>query len=84
LSTDQSFRIQYLNRLTDSVVPSDMNYADIPPFYPSGWFWLGGRAAALLDLPAWTAYKPLALLTLSLVPVPCTGPGAGWPGGAWD
>lgn len=69
LSTDQSFRIQYLNRLTDSVVPSDMNYADIPPFYPSGWFWLGGRAAALLDLPAWTAYKPLALLTLSLVPV---------------
>ena len=28
-----------------------MTYAGLPPFYPPGWFWLGGRAAALTGTP---------------------------------
>ena len=68
LSIDQSFRTQYLTRLTDSAVPADMNYADIAPFYPSGWFWPAGRLAALTDMQGWMAYKPAALFTLGVVP----------------
>jgi galactan 5-O-arabinofuranosyltransferase len=47
ISVDQQFRTEYLTRLTDSPALRDMTYAGLPPFYPPGWFWLGGRAAAL-------------------------------------
>jgi len=69
VSVDQQFRTQFLTRLTDSATQSDMNYADLPPFYPAGWFWPAGRIADLLHLPAWQAYKPMAVLTVALVPV---------------
>ena len=68
-SVDQTFRLQYLTRLTDSPVLSDMNYAELPPYYPAGWFWLGGRFAALTGNPAWAAYKPFALLTIAVTAV---------------
>ena len=68
LGSDQQFRTQYLTRLTDSPALSDMNYADLPPYYPAGWFWLAGRVAALTGLEPWIAYKPLALTTFGLVP----------------
>lgn len=69
LSFDQTFRIEYLTRLTDSPGLADFNYRDIPPYYPAGWFWIGGRFANLVDMPAWAAFKPFAILTVSVVGV---------------
>ena len=43
-----------------------MAYADLPSFYPSGWFWLGGRFANLSGLQGWAAYKPWAILSLAV------------------
>ncbi|WP_346764794.1 galactan 5-O-arabinofuranosyltransferase [Rhodococcus sp. HNM0569] len=69
VSVDQEFRTQYLTRLTDSAALRDMNYADIPPFYPAGWFWLGGRAADLLGLDGWEAFKPYSICSLAVAAV---------------
>jgi galactan 5-O-arabinofuranosyltransferase len=63
---DQFFRIQYLQRLTVSASLADDNYAGIPPFYSAGWFWIGGRFANLIGHPAWSAYKPFAILTIAV------------------
>ncbi len=51
ISVDQQFRTEYLTRLTDSAALHDMTYLGLPPFYPPGWFWLGGRIAALTGTP---------------------------------
>ncbi|GAB2919369.1 galactan 5-O-arabinofuranosyltransferase [Rhodococcus aerolatus] len=69
VSVDQQFRTQLLTRLTDSPALSDMNYAGLAPFYPSGWFWVGGRLAALAGLPGWEAYKPWAIGSLAVAAV---------------
>jgi galactan 5-O-arabinofuranosyltransferase len=69
LSGDQSFRSQYLTRFAQSPALADMNYADTPPFYPAGWFWVGGRLAALCGFPGWAVYKPFALATMAVAPV---------------
>lgn len=66
LSGDQFFRTQYLTRLTDSLALLDGNYAGLPPFYPAGWFWLGGRFADLLGMPGWEAYKPWSIVTMAI------------------
>jgi galactan 5-O-arabinofuranosyltransferase len=66
---DQQFRMEYLTRMTDSAKLADFAYPDIPSYYPAGWFWLGGRFANLFHLPAWAAYKPWAILTLSVAGV---------------
>ena len=50
ISVDQQFRTEYLTRLTSSPRLADMTYFDLPPFYPAGWFWLGGRYANLVGL----------------------------------
>jgi galactan 5-O-arabinofuranosyltransferase len=63
---DQFFRMQYLQRLTVSPWPADDNYSGLPPFYPAGWFWLGGRFAAIVGNPAWVAYKPFAILSIAV------------------
>ncbi|MGH3752894.1 MAG: arabinofuranosyltransferase [Pseudonocardiaceae bacterium] len=63
---DQLFRIEYVTRLTDLAAPVDFAYADLPGYYPSGWFWLAGRFADLLDRPGWHAYKPFAILTMAV------------------
>jgi galactan 5-O-arabinofuranosyltransferase len=69
LSGDQFFRTQYLTRLADSPALADGNYAGIPPFYPAGWFWVGGRFANLIGFPAWASYKPWAIVTMAVAPV---------------
>src|SRR6201995_6108342 len=58
ISVDQQFRSEYLTRLTDSAALHDMTYIGLPPFYPPGWFWLGGGAAALSGTPGWEVDKP--------------------------
>ncbi|MFI1914771.1 galactan 5-O-arabinofuranosyltransferase [Nocardia sp. NPDC020380] len=69
ISVDQEFRTQYLTRLTDSAALHDMNYVDLPPFYPAGWFWFGGRFASLTGMAGWEAFKPFAILGLSVAAV---------------
>jgi galactan 5-O-arabinofuranosyltransferase len=66
ISVDQQFRTEYLTRLTDSSRLADMTYAGLPPFYPPGWFWLGGRAAALTGTPGWEMYKPWAITSMTI------------------
>ncbi|MGB8407745.1 MAG: galactan 5-O-arabinofuranosyltransferase [Mycobacterium sp.] len=65
VSVDQQFRTEYLTRLTDTVKPHDMTYLGLPPYYPSGWFWLGGRLAALTGTPAWEMFKPWAIVSIT-------------------
>jgi galactan 5-O-arabinofuranosyltransferase len=69
ISGDQSFRVEYLTRFVDSAAPRDFAYSDIPAYYPSAWFWIGGRIARLAGLEAWAAYKPLAITTMAVVGV---------------
>jgi galactan 5-O-arabinofuranosyltransferase len=69
ISVDQQFRTEYLTRLTDTVAPHDMTYYGLPPFYPPGWFWIGGRLAALTGTPAWEMFKPWAILSITIAVV---------------
>jgi galactan 5-O-arabinofuranosyltransferase len=69
ISVDQQFRTEYLTRLADSAELRDMTYAGLPPFYPPGWFWIGGRAAALTSTPAWEMYKPWAITSIAIAVV---------------
>lgn len=67
LSVDQEFRTQYLTRLTSSPALADMNYLHVTSYYPAGWFWLAGRFAALTGLPGWAAYKPFAIISMTVM-----------------
>jgi galactan 5-O-arabinofuranosyltransferase len=66
ISVDQQFRTEYLTRLTDTAGPHDMTYYGLPPFYPPGWFWIGGRIAALTGTPAWEMFKPWAIISITI------------------
>ncbi|UXA07045.1 galactan 5-O-arabinofuranosyltransferase [Mycobacterium sp. SMC-2] len=66
ISVDQQFRTEYLTRLADSPALRDMTYIGLPPFYPPGWFWIGGRVAALSGTPAWEMYKPWAVTSIAI------------------
>ncbi|MGI0542043.1 galactan 5-O-arabinofuranosyltransferase [Corynebacterium aquatimens] len=66
IQVDQGFRTQFLSRMVQTASNSDMAYVDMPSYYPSGWFWLGGRFGALLGLPGWEAYQPWALVSLAM------------------
>ncbi|MET8773581.1 arabinofuranosyltransferase [Nocardia sp. NPDC004654] len=69
VSVDQEFRTEYLTRLTDSAALRDMTYVDVPPFYPAGWFWVGGRVANVLGMDGWEAFKPYAIGSLAVAAV---------------
>src|SRR5271170_3643629 len=66
ISVDQQFRTEYLTRLTDSAALHDMTYVGLPPFYPPGWFWIGGRIAALTGTPGWEMFKPWAITSITI------------------
>lgn len=66
ISVDQEFRTQYLTRLTDSAQLSDMNYLDLPTYYPAAWFWFGGRFANVLGLAGWEAFQPWSVVSLAV------------------
>ena len=66
ISVDQQFRTEYLTRLTDSSSLHDMTYLGLPAFYPPGWFWVGGRIAALTGTPAWETFKPWAITSITI------------------
>lgn len=69
ISVDQEFRTEYLTRLTDTAALRDMTYADIPAYYPAGWFWIGGRVANLLGAAGWETFKPYAIVSLAVASV---------------
>jgi galactan 5-O-arabinofuranosyltransferase len=69
ISVDQQFRTEYLTRLTDSAALHDMTYFGLPPFYPAGWFWIGGRIAALTGTPGWEMFKPWAITSIAIAVV---------------
>jgi galactan 5-O-arabinofuranosyltransferase len=46
-----------------------MTYYGLPPFYPPGWFWIGGRLAALTGAPAWEMFKPWAITSITIAVV---------------
>lgn len=74
IQVDQVFRTQFLTRAAEQGGYADMNYLDMPTFYPLGWFWLGGRLAAILNMPGWEVYQPWSLISIAvagsiLVPV---------------
>lgn len=69
VSVDQEFRTEYLTRLTDSAALRDMTYADLPPFYPAGWFWIGGRVGSVLGMDGWEVFKPYAIGLLAVAAV---------------
>ena len=66
IQVDQGFRTQFLSRMTEVATNQDMNYLDLPTFYPIGWFWLGGRLAHLLGMEGWEVYQPWALVSLAV------------------
>lgn len=66
ISVDQQFRTEYVTRLADSPALRDMTYLGLPPYYPPGWFWIGGRAAALGGTPAWEIFKPWAITSITI------------------
>lgn len=66
---DNAFRMQYLTRMASTASLSDMNYVDAAPYYPAGWFWLGGRFANLFGWDGWAAYKPYALTWIAVTAV---------------
>ncbi|SPM39765.1 arabinofuranosyltransferase [Mycobacterium numidiamassiliense] len=66
ISVDQQFRTEYLTRFADSPALHDMTYLGLPAFYPPGWFWIGGRAAALSGTPAWEICKPWAITSITI------------------
>ena len=66
ISVDQQFRTEYVTRLADDPALRDMTYLGLPPFYPPGWFWIGGRAAALSGTPAWEIFKPWAITSIAI------------------
>jgi galactan 5-O-arabinofuranosyltransferase len=66
ISVDQQFRTEYVTRFADSPALHDMTYLGLPSFYTPGWFWIGGRAAALTGSPAWEVYKPWAITSITI------------------
>jgi galactan 5-O-arabinofuranosyltransferase len=66
ISVDQQFRTEYLTRFADSPSLHDMTYYGLPPFYPPGWFWIGGRMAAVSGTPAWEMFKPWAIISVTV------------------
>ncbi|WP_019201668.1 galactan 5-O-arabinofuranosyltransferase [Tsukamurella sp. 1534] len=66
ISVDQQFRTEFLTRFTSSPRLADMTYADMPPFYSPGWFWLGGRFARIFGLDGWEAFQPWSIISLAV------------------
>jgi galactan 5-O-arabinofuranosyltransferase len=66
ISVDQQFRTEYLTRFADGPALHDMTYQGLPAFYPPGWFWIGGRVAALTGTPAWEICKPWAITSITI------------------
>jgi len=68
-SVDNTFRLQYMERMTATSGLADMNYHGLAPYYPGAWFWLGGRFANLIGWDGWAAYKPYSIMWVAFAAV---------------
>ncbi|RBO87414.1 arabinofuranosyltransferase-like protein [Nocardia puris] len=66
LSPDQQHRIQLVGRFADSPVWRDETFIALPPDEAAAWYWMAGRAAAILDLPGWEAFKLIAITSIAI------------------
>lgn len=69
VSVDQQFRTEHFDPPTDTPGLHDMTYIGLPPFYPPGWFWIGGRIAAGTGTPAWEMFGPWAIVSITIATV---------------
>ncbi|APT83804.1 galactan 5-O-arabinofuranosyltransferase [Corynebacterium aquilae] len=67
VTVDQGFRSQFLTHMANTTALTDMNYIDMPSYYPAAWFWMGGRLANLLGIPGWEVFQPWALVSIAAV-----------------
>lgn len=65
LQVDQGFRTQFLTRMTDTAALADMNYANMPTYYPALWFWAAGRFANVFGLAGWEVFQPWAIVSIA-------------------
>jgi hypothetical protein len=65
LSGDQGRMSAMATRLTVSLASTDGIVSGVPSEYPPLFPWLVGRAAALVDVPAWRLLGPAQILTIS-------------------
>ena len=64
---DQSFRLEYATRFAaDLTALDDYTYLDVPAFYSPGWFWVVGAVSQVTGVPAWQAYKGVAVASMFL------------------
>ena len=66
LGGDQLNRVPMVGRFADSPQLADVFYADGAPFYPAGWFWVGGRIADFAGVEPWRVYKPFSIATMAV------------------
>ena len=66
IQVDQVFRTQFLSRMGETAANQDMNFIDMPSYYPIAWFWLGGRLANVLGMPGWEVYQPWAIVSMAI------------------
>ncbi|WP_280310362.1 arabinofuranosyltransferase [Nocardia abscessus] len=69
LSPDQQWRSELLGRFADSAGWRDGTYAGLPPDRTAGWYWLGGRLAAVAETPGWEALKLYAITSIAVAAV---------------
>lgn len=69
LQNDASFRTAAVTRFADTWRNADFTVEGLPSFYPPAYFWLLGRAAALLGAAPWTMLKVGSVLTALVVPM---------------
>jgi galactan 5-O-arabinofuranosyltransferase len=64
---DNTFRTELLTRMAaPGGTGHDFVYPGLPSFYPWAWFWVAARYAHLAGLAPWAAYKPFAILSISV------------------
>lgn len=69
LSPDQQQRVTLLGRFAASPAWRDGTDVGLPPDQAVGWYWLGGRVAAVTGTPAWHAFSGYAIVSLAVAAV---------------
>ncbi|QVI20931.1 arabinofuranosyltransferase [Nocardia tengchongensis] len=69
LSPDQEQRVTLLGRFAASPAWRDAIDVGLPPDQAVGWYWLGGRVAAVTGTPAWQAFSVYAIVSLAVAAV---------------
>jgi galactan 5-O-arabinofuranosyltransferase len=64
LGGDMAFHTEYVTRFSATWHLQDYTFRGLHAFYPPAWFWLAGRAAHVLDIPAWEIVKPFTIITI--------------------